>query len=369
MSLKFTGQNPGTALSSFFRALLTEKIVDSLLVPQEVSSKNSVVSTLVKEAGRIEAVAPLAPVSLANAARHVSDLTFTDPEEKIGVVLRPCEARALVELVKLNQASLDHLLLIGVDCLGTFNPTDYARMAGENLLTQDGWINQASNGETIGTGNVTIRQCCRTCDQIVPENVDLTIGWVGVNEQFVISMPDEIASMLKEKLALEEKEMPAERLDLVARLKENRAAEKERVFQEFDRKFDNIEALTAELATCLRCQNCRRACPLCFCRQCVFEGPVFDHESEKYIKWASRKGIIEMPTDTVLFHLTRLNHMGMSCVGCGQCESACPSELPVSTIFRAVGKKVQDLFDYVPGKDIEEKLPLTTYKEVELEPR
>jgi formate dehydrogenase subunit beta len=73
-----------------------------------------------------------------------------------------------------------------------------------------------------------------------------------------------------------------------------------------------------------------------------------------------------MPTDTLLFHLTRLNHMVSSCVGCGLCQEACPNDVPVFSIFRTVGDKVQKVFDYVPGRSLEEVLPLATFKEDEL---
>jgi hypothetical protein len=38
-------------------------------------------------------------------------------------------------------------------------------------------------------------------------------------------------------------------------------------------------------------------------------------------------------------------------------------------IYPVVAKNVQDVFEYVPGVDLEEPLPLTTYEEDELEPR
>ena len=47
------------------------------------------------------------------------------------------------------------------------------------------------------------------------------------------------------------------------------------------------------------------------------------------------------------------------------CESACPSDLPLALIFRAVGEKVQELFDYLPGRSLEEELPVATFKEDE----
>lgn len=364
-----TNQNPAAALTSFFRYLLEEKIVDALLIPQEVESKKSVVPTLVKASERLIAPGPWAPVSLANAAKHVSDLTFKTPNEKIGVVLRPCEVRALVELVKLNQASMDQLVIIGVDCLGTFHPVDYRKLVEGGSYNQEHWLEKAAKGEELAVDGIDIRKSCQICDSVTTDHTDINIGWIGTDtgSEIVIQVKDDLAPAM-EKLGLKEGNAPG-RDAMVASLKEKRTAAKERAFKEFYEKYSDINVLMTELATCLRCQNCRKACPICFCRQCVFESMIFEHDSDKYLKWASRKGLIEMPTDTVLFHLTRLNHMGTSCVGCGQCESACPSELPLAIIFQATGKKVQEIFDYVPGRSLEESLPLTTYKEVELEPR
>ena len=65
--------------------------------------------------------------------------------------------------------------------------------------------------------------------------------------------------------------------------------------------------------------------------------------------------------DTLLFQMTRLNHMAASCVSCGMCSSACPSEIPVGAIISAIGEQVQAEFEYIPGRDIGEPLPLITF--------
>lgn len=82
--------------------------------------------------------------------------------------------------------------------------------------------------------------------------------------------------------------------------------------------------------------------------------------------WAERKGALKMPADTLLYHLTRLNHMVTSCVGCGMCSEACPNDVPVFDIFKLVGYYVQKEFDYVPGRSIDEEPPLVVFKEDEL---
>jgi formate dehydrogenase subunit beta len=83
------------------------------------------------------------------------------------------------------------------------------------------------------------------------------------------------------------------------------------------------------------------------------------------MNWARRKGAYRLPADTALFHLTRLNHMVLSCIGCGMCTSDCPAELPVGVVFRAIGQETQQVFAYEPGRDVEEPLPLITFQEDE----
>jgi len=48
------------------------------------------------------------------------------------------------------------------------------------------------------------------------------------------------------------------------------------------------------------------------------------------------------------------------------CSDVCPADIPVASIFRKAGKAVQDVFKYMPGKDVEDKIPVTTFEEEEL---
>lgn len=369
LALETNKQGLPAGMNDFFRSLLEQGIVDALLLPQEVEGGTAVVHTLVSSPTGVRGAAPTAPVSLVNAARLVSDLTFSDPGKRIGVVLRPCDGRALVELVKLNQAHLDPLLIIGVDCLGTFEPRHYRRLVEEGRISPAGWIKQAASGENLDVGEISIRRACRICPELITPHASLHIGWVGVEDgRILLQCQDDLAAELKEK-GLSPCAEPPGRATRLEELRLRRAAAREAAMAELAGSLKDVDALATLLTTCLCCHNCREACPICFCRQCVFDGETFEHDTQKYLSWTGRKGLIEMPTDTMLFHLTRINHMGLSCVGCGYCESACPSQLPLAALFQYFGRQAQSIFDYIPGRDPEEKLPLATYREVELEPR
>ncbi|MEG6616026.1 Coenzyme F420 hydrogenase/dehydrogenase, beta subunit C-terminal domain [Peptococcaceae bacterium 1198_IL3148] len=366
--LKVENKDPVAAVAGFMKGLLTQGVVEALFV-QQIARGGATVHALVKNPEALADSNPLAPISLQNAARLVADFSNRELDQKVGVVLRSCEVRALIELTKLKQANLDNLVIIGIDCLGTFNPSDYSQLVKSGKLNPSEWAISAVAGDTVIDG-VNVRPACQICDHITAEHGTIHIGWVGMDaaNELLIEVDDQYAAQIN-SIGLTEVGEKSERNAVIKKLLDDRSAAKDKALAEYNERFSSMDNLMTELATCLKCGNCRQACPICFCRECVFLSPTFNHDASKYLTWATRKGKIEMPTDTVLFHLTRANHMGSSCVNCGQCEAACPSNIPVSAMFQVMSKKVQDLFEYVPGRDIDEPLPLTTYKEVELEPR
>jgi formate dehydrogenase subunit beta len=374
------------ALQSFLGRLLTEDIVDALLVPQKLPTGDNVVPTLIRDTAKLAGVDPIAPVMPVIAAKAVSNVTATEHGERLAAVLRSCELRAVIELVKLQQASLDNVILIGVDCLGTYEVKDYARLSEAGVDPTAEALAGAAQGQLTAHEGYQFRAACRMCEKPVPSGPDvycpdITIGLLGLDpsKRILIQASDALA----ERLGLEENagqvgnlsaegpsagsgQGPAKRKEVIERLITERTAERDRMFATFRERVTGMDSLLAEFSTCIRCYNCMGACPLCYCKECIFRTPTFDHASPQYFRWAERKGSIRLPTDTLLFHLTRLNHMATSCVGCGMCESACPSELPVALIFRAVGQETQAIFDYHPGRSLEEEVPVATFREDEL---
>lgn len=356
------------SFNAILSKLLQEEVVSALLVPQRLNQ--TVVQTLVRDPSGLKSPDPLAPVMPVNSARLVSRLSIQEPGAKVGAVLRPCELRAVVELVKLNQASLDNLVLIGIDCWGTYSVGKFGSFLekiGEGECPGDEFLAAMRNG-----GNdPDLRAACQTCGGLSPEGANLSLLLFGTNfeKEIILRAEDSFAGELSQKLKLEETNEPSGRKEALSKISAEREKKREAAFKEIKEKIDKAPNLISLFSTCVKCQNCQRACPICYCFECIFDTDTMRYEPEKYLSWAGRKGTLRMPADTLLFHMTRMNHMITSCIGCGLCEDACPNDIPVGRIFKYLGEKVQAVFEYTPGRSVEDELPLATFREEELEPR
>ena len=67
---------------------------------------------LIETAGSLHCTSP-------NIARFIKEYLNGASDQKIAVVTKPCDAKAIIELAKRNQINLDNLLLIGLNCTGT----------------------------------------------------------------------------------------------------------------------------------------------------------------------------------------------------------------------------------------------------------
>jgi len=374
------------AVRGFLKRLLEAEVVDALLVPMETPA-GAITPALVADPDLLNAANPLAPVMGLNAAHVAGRVSVREPRGRIGVVLRPCELRTLVELVKLKQASLDDMVTIGVDCLGTYDVPVYNAMqagpsagSGQAAMDVAALLATAQSGELAPQEGYAFRDACQMCEKPHVEEADIVLELFGADlaAGITVSLSDEIAEKLGMNSAEAErnqsfgfaqdkaikKEPGFKRAEVVEKVVATRTQVRDARFAEMRQRLDR-EGVEGVFAACVRCHNCMTACPICYCKTCLFKSPTFDHEPMQYMNWAQRKGAYRLPADTTLFHLTRLNHMVLSCVGCGMCTSACPAELPVGQVFRAIGQQVQETFDYVPGRSAEEPLPMVTFHEDE----
>jgi formate dehydrogenase subunit beta len=195
----------------------------------------------------------------------------------------------------------------------------------------------------------------------------LSIGFIGLDSEdyFLLEARTDVGEALLEKLKLPEDSEPAGRKQAIRDLVAKRIAYRNEMFKRTREAASDLEKLMTYLANCVNCYNCRVACPVCYCKECVFVTDVFDHEPAQYLRWAKRKGVIKMPTDTAFFHLTRMVHMSTACIGCGQCSNACPNNIPVMELFRAVASGSQKAFGYEAGRSLEEEPPMSVFREKE----
>jgi len=357
--------DPLATTRGFLKRLLEAKVVDVLLVPIETQA-GAVTPMLVTNPDQLDAANPLAPVMGFNAARAVGRVTVREPGARIGAVLRPCELRALVELVKLKQASLDDLVTIGLDCAGTYDVPDYAAKT-QKSESQGAkaklWRDLYDKLSADPSASITaLRDACQMCEKPHAEGADITLELFGADltTGIPVTLPDEMA----ETLGLSAVQEKGPRAGVIKKVVAQRKRVRDARFDEMRQRLKE-EGIGGVFAACVRCHNCMTVCPICYCKTCLFQSPLYDHEPMQYAKWARDKGAYRLPADTMLFHLTRLNHMVLSCIGCGMCTSDCPAGLPVGLVFRTIGQEVQQAFDYTPGYDIEEPLPLVTFHEDE----
>lgn len=359
------------AVRSLCAGLLEGGVVDAILVPSLLPRGVMVQHVLVRDPKATERMLPLAPVLSVNAGPLVARLTRDDPGGRLAAILRPCEIRAFVELVKLNQGKRERVLILGVDCPGTVEPREYERWALENPSYKDPALEEALVKEgRLPDPAPTMRSSCLGCEYPTPSGVDIEIPIWGMDGSAWVALAKtgEGESALF-TLGLEVTQGPPKRQEAVGGIVEQRRAFKRELLDKTEKELIPLEQLLGELSRCINCHNCRNACPVCYCKTCVMDSSTMEHPSSQYLRWARRRGAVRMPGDTLFFHLTRLAHMSTSCVGCGQCSSACPMGIRVADIFQAVGRRTQALFQYVPGRNLEEPIPLATFREQELEPR
>lgn len=93
-----------------------------------------------------------------------------------------------------------------------------------------------------------------------------------------------------------------------------------------------------EFDRCIRCYACRQACPMCDCPTCLYE-----RDDSLYVGMGS--GVDEKRA----FHLGRAYHLAGRCVGCDECERACPMHIPISLLNRKLAREVEAMFQHCAG--------------------
>ena len=362
--LSFKKDEMNKKLSGFFKGMLANEAVDAVLVPM-AQGKQGVRLTLVTSADHTGPVDPFAPIAAVSGAKIASSLTARPSGRKIAMVLRPCEIRAVVELAKLKQVNLDDVLMIGMDCHGRYENTDFAKFQAQGG-TSEAFLANAQAGKTA-TEDFDICGACQICEFPTADNVDMRLCAIGAEEGAVfVEAVTEKGEQALEKSGLKGGAAPAGRDGAVKNLVATRTEARDKKFAEFRTDASSYEGLADKLSACINCYNCRVACPVCYCKECVFITDTFRHTGEQFMMWADQNGMLKLPNDTLFYHLTRMTHMSLFCVGCGQCTSACPNDIDLMPLFRTCADKTQARFNYQAGRSVDEEQPMAGFKSDEL---
>ncbi len=346
---------------NFLEHLITTDKISGVLTLRKINEKGICDYGFISDAKELKFADPFAPVMPINAAQTLSSLTPTT--KPIAAIIKPCELRGFVERVKRVQGSMKNVLLISYTCGGVLPLNTFQGDGSEKIIAD--YYNAISKGETPGS----IRPTCKACEYFVPMMADITIPLLGNSEsesECSLIMNSEFAIQISKEFQCEiiTSELDSKIIDKVLAV---RISEKEKLYNKTKVTKDGLDELVNIFGKCVGCHGCSRVCPICYCVMCDFESHNFDYNIEIFETELEQKGALRLPPDTVFFQIGRLAHMSFSCVGCGQCEDVCPANIPVATIFKKVGEATAGLFDYIPGKDLEEAIPVMIFKEEEFE--
>lgn len=339
--------------------LLETGKISAVFSLKKLGENGAVSYSLIADPAELDGSLPLYPLMPGNAGNLLSHFTLDKgSQEAVAAVIRPCELRAFIELVKRKKANLDNITIISPTCNGVY-PLEYAvtGKVEKNLLEYMEQTKQGAIPESI-------RNTCKACEHFIPgKYADIIISSIGndIDKECRLVLNTAKAERLIEGIEGTSEDLEGE-LDS-AKLqsqKDQRKSARTELFTRIGTEYGGLDGLVNVFGKCIGCKGCRAVCPICYCQLCNFDSQNSTYQlNQTELK---RKKGIRLPPNTLYFHLLRMSHMSISCVGCGSCEDVCPADIPISSIFMMVGDAVAAQFEYIPGRDVDEKLPIKTFE-------
>ncbi|PNX51638.1 MAG: coenzyme F420 hydrogenase [Thermoplasmata archaeon M9B2D] len=256
------------------------------------------------------------PFCVHNLAMYLKNYTGSG---KIGIVVKGCDCRSVIQLITEKRIVRENLVIIGVSCGGVIdqkkllkkyptigNPQGVTEKDDDFVFMTDGKHHQIPKKEII-------LEKCLHCEHPTPLISDVLLG---------------------EK-------------------KQSYGSDSYSDVREFEEKSlsDKWKFWEMQFNRCIRCYACRNICPVCYCTQCSAE--------QLDPQWLRRSVTL---SENTVWHLTRAFHVAGRCTGCGECERVCPMDIPLMLLNRKILKEIKELFEYTPGLSVDETSLLAIYK-------
>lgn len=252
---------------------------------------------------------------------------LTEVKGQVGIVAKGCDSRSIVSLIQDNQVVREDIVIMGISCPGLIDLSKVELWLGRDRdelddITRDGdrVVITVDGKERDFSATEVLFDNCLSCEFPTPEEYDVLFG--------------EANPLVADKIASRKKIETLEAMSQEQRW----------------------EFWKGEFNRCIRCHACRNVCPACFCKQCFVE------ESEP--QW-----LLPVPRwqDNLMFQVIRNIHVAGRCTDCGECERACPVNIPLRSLSKEMYDIVDELFHYQAGMDKEAAPLLTAYEYEEAE--
>jgi len=300
------------------RALLEQGKVDYIIGFEPGSLKFTTTPLITRNKEDVERLV-INPFIVNNLSAFLTEL-----QGRVGIVVKGCDSRSLVSLIQDNKVVREDVVIIGIPCPGLIDLSKVELVTGkdrdelDDIAWQGDKVTVKFDGEekVFPTEEVLFDNCLG-CECPTPQEYDILLGEPRP------AAPNLAAS--RENL---------EKLDGMS-------------------SEERWDFWKNEFSNCIRCYACRSVCPACFCKRCFVE------ESEP--QW-----VLPVPRwqDNLIFQVIRNIHVAGRCTDCGECERACPVNIPLRSLTRRMYEVVGELFHYEAGMD-KDAAPLLTAYELE----
>ncbi len=242
--------------------------------------------------------------------------------KKVGIIVKGCDSRSVVELLQEKLIDREDVTIFGFGCTGVVDQTKIRRIVGDvgnidscEVSGSEVKVSASGTEHKLAMSDV-LSEKCATCRY---PNAVLSDHFAGAEITSTATFEDGY----KDVVEFEEK--PEE---------------------------EKFGFWLKEMDRCIRCYACRNACPMCVCRDhCVAQS--------RDPHWLSQEAHVR---DKWMFQVIHAYHLAGRCTECGECQRACPVDIPILLFKKKMNKEIKEVFDYEAGINPDATPPLMTFK-------